>query len=91
MKVISWNLNSRTNKEVLERQCAYLKDNDFDVITLQEVTITSQKYFENYFDGRFILSSFDLVTDKSILRGNRKYGQLIISKESINYLNSLKK
>jgi exonuclease III len=86
MKVISWNLNSRTNKEVLESQCAYLKDNDFDVITLQEVTINSQKYFKNYFDDCFILSSFDLVTDKSILRGNRKYGQLIISKESINYL-----
>ena len=53
MKVISWNLNSRTNKEVLESQCAYLKDSDFDVITLQEVTITSQKYFENYFGKEF--------------------------------------
>ena len=86
MKVITWNLNSRTNNTILEYQCKYLKVNDFDVITLQEVTLSSQKYYKAYFDDRFILSSFDLVTDKSILKGKRKFGQLIISKEPISYL-----
>ena len=63
MKVITWNLNSRTNNNILEHQCKYLTENDFDLITLQEVTLVSQEYFKNYFEDRFILSSFDTVTD----------------------------
>jgi exonuclease III len=35
MKIISWNLNSRTNKETLRGQSAFLRSGDFDVITLQ--------------------------------------------------------
>ena len=63
MKVITWNLNSRTNNNILEYQCKYLTENDFDLITLQEVTLVSQKYFKDHFEDRFILSSFDTVTD----------------------------
>ena len=86
MKVITWNLNSRTNNNILEYQCKYLTENDFDLITLQEVTLVSQKYFKDHFEDRFILSSFDTVTDQSILKGKRKFGQLIISKKPISYL-----
>ena len=46
MKVISWNLNSRTNQDTLKSQCDYLKNNDFDLIALQEVTLNSEKYFK---------------------------------------------
>ena len=37
MRVITWNLNSRTNKKDLTEQCDYLRKGDFDIITLQEV------------------------------------------------------
>jgi len=57
MKVISWNLNSRTNQDTLKSQCDYLKNNDFDLITLQEVTLNSEKYFKSYFQNRNIISS----------------------------------
>ena len=83
MKIISWNLNSRTNTETLNNQCDYLKNHNLDVITLQEVTLNSQSFFEDYFKSWHILSSFDLVDDKSILVKKRKYGQLIISKDPI--------
>ncbi|MDA7856356.1 endonuclease/exonuclease/phosphatase family protein [Gammaproteobacteria bacterium] len=86
MKIISWNLNSRTNKDTLKSQCDYLRINDFDLITLQEVTLNSEKYFKSSFQDRNIISSFDLVKDKSILIKKRKYGQLIISKSPIEYL-----
>ena len=86
MKIISWNLNSRTNKDTQKSQCDYLRINDFDLITLQEVTLNSEKYFKSYFQDRNIISSFDLVKDKSILIKKRKYGQLIISKSPIEYL-----
>ena len=53
MKIISWNLNSRSNKFTLENQCNFLKSDDFDFITLQDVTIKSQilikEYFKDYF------------------------------------------
>ena len=88
MKVVSWNLNSRTNKDTLKSQCDYLKNNDFDLITLQEVTLNSEKYFKSYFQDKNIISSFDLVKDKSILINKRKYGQLIISNNSIEYLDN---
>lgn len=33
------------------------KINDFDLITLQEVTLNSEKYFKSYFQNRNIISS----------------------------------
>ena len=83
MKIITWNINSRTNEETLKGQSDFLKSGDFDLITLQEVTLNSEGFFKESFKDMYILSSFDLVSDKSILVKNRKYGQLIISKKPI--------
>ena len=77
MKVITWNTNSRTKEQTLNNQCLFL-DNQFDIITLQEITLKSQDYFKNFFKDKHVLSSFDLVSDTSILTGKKKYGQLII-------------
>ena len=85
MKVITWNTNSRAKEETLNKQCLFL-DNQFDIITLQEITLKSQDYFKNFFKDKHVLSSFDLVSDTSILTGKRKYGQLIISNYPIDYL-----
>ena len=73
MKIITWNLNSRTNEETLKNQSSYLRLGEFDVITLQEVTLNSELFFKESFKDMFVLSSFDLVEDKSILVNKRKY------------------
>ena len=86
MKIITWNINSRTNEETLKYQSDFLKSGDFDLITLQEVTLNSEGFFKESFKDMYILSSFDLVSDKSILVKNRKYGQLIISKKPIKLI-----
>jgi len=86
MKIISWNLNSRTNEETLKGQSSFLRLGEFDVITLQEVTLNSEIFFKESFKDMFVLSSFDLVEDKSILVRNRKYGQIIISKQPIGFV-----
>jgi len=85
VRVITWNINSRTKKQTLKEQCLFL-ENNLDIITLQEVTLKSQDFFKDFFRDRHILSSFDLVPDVSILTGKRKYGQLIISNHPIKYL-----
>ena len=83
MKIITWNLNSRTNKTDLQKQCKYLQDGDFDIITLQEVLLNSQCFFKDFFKDFFVMSSFDFVEDKSVHIKNRKFGQLIISRKPI--------
>ena len=83
MKIVTWNLNSRTNLKTLNKQGEYLKKQNFDLITLQEVTLNSQDFYKEFFKDWNILSSFDFVSDKSILVKKRKYGQLIISKDPI--------
>ena len=85
MRILTWNTNSRTKEKTLNKQCLFL-DNQFDIITLQEITLKSQDYFKRFFKDKHILSSFDLVSDTSILTGKRKYGQLIISNYPIDYL-----
>jgi len=89
MKIVTWNLNSRTNLKTLNKQGEYLKKQNFDLITLQEVTLNSQDFYKEFFKDWNILSSFDFVSDKSILVKKRKYGQLIISKDPITPIKPL--
>jgi len=86
MKIISWNLNARTNQKTLEGQSSFLRLGGYDVITLQEVTLNSDSFFKESFKDMYVLSSFDLVKEKSILAKNRKYGQIVISKEPIKFI-----
>ena len=85
MRIITWNVNSRTNKKTLGDQCVFLNDN-YDLITLQEITQKSQNHFKKFFKDRYILSSFDIAPEISLLTGRRRYGQLIISKYPLTYL-----
>ena len=66
MRVITWNLNSRTNKQDLTEQCDYLRKGDFDIITLQEVLLGSEGFIKDYFANESVICSFDLVKDKSV-------------------------
>ena len=80
MKIVSWNTNSRSNKETLKEQCKFLDSGNFDVITLQEITENSQSFFKDYYKNLYVASSFDLSKDLDQLKRKRKYGELIISK-----------
>ena len=85
--ILTWNLNSRTNDVVVEKQINFLKDYSPDIITLQEVTINSASKITNQLEQigyQYIINSFDLFEDDiSILKGKRKYGQIIASKSKI--------
>ena len=82
MRVITWNLNSRTNKKDLTEQCDYLRKGDFDITTLRSL-LGSEGFIKDYFANESVICSFDLVKDKSVLVNKRKYGQMIISKSPI--------
>ncbi len=87
MKIISWNTNSRSNKNTLLQQCEFLENLDLDLICLQEITFKSQDFYKDFFKDRFVISSFDLSRDLELLKGKRKYGELIISKYRFTPLN----
>mgnify|MGYP001269373749 CR=1 FL=1 len=83
MKIISWNLNARSRTSALKSQCEYLLNGNFDLITLQEVTLTSVGFIKKSLEGiggYFVVSSFDLAGDHSTLKGRRKYGEIIASR-----------
>ena len=83
MKIISWNLNSRSNTAILSRQCDYLLEGNFDIITLQEISTRSEDFIKRTLrdkGGYFLVSSFDLADDHSILKGRRKFGEIIASR-----------
>ena len=88
MKLISWNLNSRSNNVILRDQVNYLLSQNLDVITLQEVTKSSLGYFLDAFKHLNQISSFELSEDTDELKGKRKYGEMIISKFKFKYLDA---
>ena len=57
MKIVSWNTNSRSNKETLKEQCKFLDSGNFDVITLQEITENSQSFFKDYYKDLYVAKS----------------------------------
>ena len=79
MKIVSWNVNSRSKDETLRDQCTFLSSLDCDVICLQEITLKSQVFFKQFFQDRHIISSFDLSRDLDLLTRKRKYGEIIVS------------
>ena len=62
--ILTWNLNSRTNDIVIEKQINFLKDYFPDIITLQEVTINSAGKITSQLEQigyQYIINSFDLL------------------------------
>ena len=83
MKIISWNLNGRSDRATISRQCDYLLGGNFDIITLQEISLKSEKFIKRLLGdkgGYFLVSSFDLADDHTILKGRRKFGEIIASR-----------
>ena len=79
-RILSWNTAKRVKYTV--EQYVYLQDFDADVIALQEVLPKSVTIWRDSLgaDYPYIISSFDLVPDHTILKSKRMFGQLIASK-----------
>ena len=53
-----------------------------DIIALQEILLSTEFEFKKLLKNKYpyIVSSFELATDKTILKNKRMFGQLIASK-----------
>ncbi len=87
MKILSWNTAKRLKKVTL--QTDFLKECDSDIIALQEILPSTEAAFRKLLkpDYPFIISSFDLAKDRSILVNKRMFGQILASKYQLNPLN----
>ncbi len=79
-KTISWNVAGRVRKQ--PHQIDSVIQVDADIIALQEITPTTHsRWMSGLSDaGYAVIGSIDLVEDKSILIGGRRYGVIIASR-----------
>tara|TARA_B110000438_G_scaffold298098_1_gene345649 strand:- start:1313 stop:2167 length:855 start_codon:yes stop_codon:yes gene_type:complete len=83
ISILTWNLNSRTNDLVINRQIGLIRNYMPDIVTLQEITVNSLEKIRKLLikiGYNNIVSSFDICNHISLLAGKRKYGQIIASK-----------
>jgi endonuclease/exonuclease/phosphatase family metal-dependent hydrolase len=83
LKLISWNTAGRTGK--CPDQVKALLDQNPDVIALQEVLSEGRRRFREELERchaelKHVLDSFELAQDLDLLRGRRRYGELIASR-----------
>ena len=80
MKLLSWNTAKRLKK--VSQQSDIIKQINPDVVALQEIIPSSELEFKKLFKSKYpyIVSSFELATDLTILKNKRMFGQLIASK-----------
>src|SRR5437870_4680507 len=87
MRLISWNVAARTNR--LPEQAEVLASQTPDYIALQEVTQNTAALFRALLQASgwpHVADSFERAPDRSILKGPRRYGQLIASRWPIRKL-----
>src|SRR5688572_13034780 len=81
MKLVSWNVNGRT--QAVRAQCDAVCSRNPDLVALQEVTTSSAaKWRDALAQAGFThtVDSFELAPDPALLRGPRKYGELLASR-----------
>jgi exonuclease III len=86
MRLVSWNTAKRLKK--VKQQTEFIGKYDPDIIALQEIIPSSEAAFRKLLkqDYPFIVSSFDLAEDISLLVKKRMFGQLIASKYKLTAL-----
>jgi len=87
VKLLSWNLNARIR--AAPEQAAAITRREPDIVTMQEVTVTSRGIHRQMFaDGGlpFIVDSFELAESLSHLTGARRYGLLVAARFPIKPL-----
>jgi exonuclease III len=90
LSIVSWNVNKRFAK--LPQQAESLQALSCDVIALQEVTLNSIPSFEETLQKsgyQYSIDSLRTDTEKSVLKGKRAYGQMILSKYKIDKQNPI--
>ena len=80
MKLLSWNTAKRLKK--VSQQHDFIKQIDPDIIALQEILPSTELEFKKLLTNKYpyIVSSFELAKDLTILKNKRMFGQLIASK-----------
>jgi len=86
LRLVSWNTAKRLNKVSL--QADFMRQICPDIIALQEIIPSTEGAFRRNLseDYPFIISSFELAPDLSILNKKRMFGQLIASKYKLRAL-----
>ena len=87
MKLFSWNTAKRLKK--LPKQAEFINNYHPDIVALQEVIPSTEAAFRKLLKHKypFIISSFQLADDLSLLQNKRMFGQLIASKFEMEALN----
>lgn len=86
LRIVSWNTAKRLKKVSL--QADFIRKISPDIIALQEIIPSTESAFRQVLstDYPFIISSFELASDLSILNKKRMFGQLIASKYKLQAL-----
>ena len=80
MKLLSWNTAKRLKR--VPQQIDLINKISPDIIALQEILPSTELEFKKLLKNKYpyIVSSFELATDKTILKNKRMFGQLIATK-----------
>ena len=77
---LTWNVAKK--KKLIEQQISFINQISADIVALQEITVKTEYEFKKNLIKSYphIISSFELISDPSILINKRMFGQLIASK-----------
>ena len=87
MKLLSWNTAKRLKR--VEEQSGFISKHQPDIVAFQEVLPSTEAAFRKFLSPNypFIVSSFELADNLSLLIKKRMFGQLIASKYEIEKQN----
>jgi len=76
-KCLTWNTAKRS--KLLDDQFEFIIQTQPDIVALQEITLNTEQKFKELLHAKFknVISSFDLVDDKNVLKKKRMFGQLL--------------
>ena len=82
-KCLTWNTAKRL--KLLDDQFEFIVQTKPDIVALQEITLNTEQKFKELLHKKFknVISSFDFVDDKNILKKNRMFGQLLATNYSV--------
>ena len=77
---LTWNVAKK--KKLIEQQISFINQTGADIVALQEITVKTEYEFKKNLikSYPYLISSFELVSNPSILINKRMFGQLIASK-----------
>ena len=85
MKFTCFSWNTAKRFKLLDDQFEFIIQTHPDIVALQEITLNTEQKFKELLKTKFrnVISSFDFVDDKSVLKKNRMFGQLLATNYSV--------